>query len=292
MQKPDVDLGGRAYEPKHIQAVLTEIGKHFPKYFNSFCSSAADVKKAFAKAIQEWEQDAPSYEEFLDLDSLEEYDDDPNSFKNALKRECPIIRRCLNSLANEMKKYKKSFNLSTGRDLLSTTTNIVQFGIDHIASFDHKDHEKASEVDSLGLSELLEEDYVAYGVIGGGIKSHFLYSRFPHAFPNRSQNALWALYFLTDKKEFGFEDGSEFLMIDTDEEHPTTQQNYHYPYDLFAYYALCIYRMLKDALAKKGVVLQDEWRYVYLDTFFNHVAEKHLDDINVLKGTGEYGFQG
>ena len=220
MKKPDMDLGERAYEPKHIQAVLTEIGKHFPKYFNSFCSSAADVKKAFAKAIQEWEQDAPSYEEFLDLDSLEEYDDDPNAFKNALKRECPIIRRCLNSSANEMKKYKKNFNLSTGRNLLSTTTNIVQFGIDHIVSFDHKDHEKASEVDSLGLSELLEEDYVAYGVIGGGIKSHFLYSRFPYAFPNRSQNALWALYFLTDKKEFGFEDGSEFLMIDTDEEHP------------------------------------------------------------------------
>src|SRR6476661_1370211 len=51
-------------------------------------------------------------------------------------------------------------------------------------------------------------------VIGGGIKSHFLYSRYPYAFPNRSQNALWALYFLTDKKEFGFDDGSEFLMID------------------------------------------------------------------------------
>ena len=50
--------------------------------------------------------------------------------------------------------------------------------------------------------------------------------------------------------------------------------------------------MLKEALAKKDVVLQDEWRYVYLDTFFNHVADGHQDDINVLKGTGEYGFEG
>ena len=24
----------------------------------------------------------------------------------------------------------------------------------------------------------------------------------------------------------------------------------------------------------------------------SHIAEKHLDDMNVLKGTGEYGFEG
>lgn len=292
MYKPDMDLGERAYEPEHIQIVLAEIANNFPQYFQSFCPSAATINKAFAAAIEEWEQDDTSYEEFLDPDSLAEFEDDPNSFKNALKRECPIIRRCMNSSANEMKKYKKSFNLSTGKDLLTTTVNIVRFGIDYIGSFDHKKHEKAADVDSLGLSNLLQEDYIAYGVIGGGIKSLFLYSRYPYAFPNRSQNALWALYFLTNKKEFGFEDGSEFLMIDTDEERPTTQQNYHYPYDLFAFYALCVYRMLKEAVAKKGMALQDEWRYVYLDAFFNHVAEKHQNDISVLKGTGEYGFEG
>lgn len=292
MQKPDMDLGERAYDSKHIQAVLAKISKHFPKYLQSFSPSAAAANKAFASAIEEWKRNSPSYEEFLDPDSLEEYADDPNSFKSALRKECPIIRRCLNSSANEMKKYKQSFNISTGRDLLNTTTNIVRFGINYIASFDHKKHETVPDVDSLVLSELLEENYIAYGVIGGGIKSHFLYSRYPYAFPNRSQSALWALYFLTDKSEFGFEDGSEFLMIDTDEEHPTVQQNYHYPFDLFAYYGLCIYRMLKEALTKKGVELLNEWRYVYLDTFFNHVAEKHLDDINVLKGIGEYGFEG
>jgi hypothetical protein len=185
-----MDLGERAYEPKHIQVVLTEIGKHFPKYFQSFCPSAAAANKAFAEAIKEWKQDAPSYEELLAPDSLEEYEDDPNSFKNALRKECPIIRRCLNSSGNEMKKYKKSFNLSTGKQLLATTTNIVQFGINHIASFDHEKHEKASDVASLGLSKLLEEQYIAYGVIGGGIKSHFLYSRLPEPQPKRAVGAL------------------------------------------------------------------------------------------------------
>lgn len=54
-----MDLGERAYEQPHIQAVLTEIGKNFPKYFQSFCPSAAAANKAFAKAIKDWEQDAP-----------------------------------------------------------------------------------------------------------------------------------------------------------------------------------------------------------------------------------------
>jgi hypothetical protein len=143
-------------------------------------------------------------------------------------------------------------------------------------------------VTDLGLTELLDEDYIVYGVIGGGIKSHLLYSLYPNALPNRSQNAVWALYFLTGKKDFGFSDGSEFLMIDTDEDHSVTQQNYQYPYDLFAYYALKLYLMLKDACAKKGIKLNAQWRYVYLDAFLNHVVEKHQAEIEVLKGTGEY----
>ena len=48
------------------------------------------------------------------------------------------------------------------------------FGVNSIASFDQKKHETASNIDSLRLSELLEEDYIASGVIGGGLKSHFL----------------------------------------------------------------------------------------------------------------------
>jgi sulfur relay (sulfurtransferase) DsrF/TusC family protein len=292
MQKPYMELGPRAYEPEHIQVVLSEIGRTFPKYFQRFCPSIKTASKAFTAAISAWKKDAPAYEEFLALDSLEEYEADPGSFRTALKKECPIIRHCMNSSAKEMEKYKKDFNRSTGKDLLYTTINIVQFGMSHAADFNGKKHEKVDDVEELGLSALLEDDYIAYGVIGGGIKSLFLHSRYPHAFPNRSQQAIWALYFLTNKKDFGFSDDSEFLMIDTNEDHSVTQQNYRYPYDLFAYYALCIYKMLKEALAKKGLELEDEWRYVYLDAFLNHIAETHEADISVLKGTGEHGYKG
>src|SRR5262249_28275560 len=129
---------------------------------------------------------------------------------------------------------------------------------------------------------LSKEDYNAYGVIGGGIRSHFLYSLYPNAFPNRSQNSIWALYFLTGKEDFGFHDGSEFLMIEADNR--TTQQNYHYPYDLFGFYALHIYKMLKTSCAEQGIELQGRYRYIYLDAFFNHIAQVHQEDIRLLKG--------
>ena len=91
----------------------------------------------------------------------------------------------------------------------------------------------------LDLSDLNDDEtYTAYGVIGGGIRSHFLYSLYPHAFPNRSQNAVWSLYFLSGKQDFGLADASEFVMIDIKSENMKTQQNYFYPYDLFAFYAL------------------------------------------------------
>ncbi len=292
MQKPDVELGDRGYKPEHIRLVLTEIKAHFPDYFRAFCPSAKDAKQAFKAAIDNWERDHPAYVELFDLETLEEYEDDPNSFKSDLRTKCPIIRRCLNSRAQEMKKYKISFNSSTGRDLLNVTRNIVAFGDKYASRFNNKKHEAVTAVKALQLGDLLSEDYTVYGVIGGGIRSHFLYSLRPQAFSNRSQNAIWALYFLTEKNDFGFSDGSEFLMVDTNEERPTAQQNYHYPYDLFAYYALCLQKMLKEACAKKGIALDNNKRYCYLDAFVDHIAARHQSEINCLKGTGEYGFDG
>src|SRR5262249_28786553 len=149
------------------------------------------------------EEEHYDYVDFLAPDSLEEYEDDPNAFKGALRSKCPIVRRSLNSPSDEMKKYKKAFNFAKGRDLLTTTLNIVAFGEQHMKGFDEPAHERTQAVDGLDLADLLEEDYVAYGVIGGGIRSHLLYSLNPNAFPNRSRAAVWALYFLSGKSDFG-----------------------------------------------------------------------------------------
>src|SRR5262249_55748023 len=152
----------RAYEPAHIEKVLAAIRKHFPRYWGSFVGTA---REKFREAIATWENEHPDYVDFLAPECLEEYEDDPNAFKGALRSKCPIVRRSLNSPSEEMKKYKKAFHLAKGRDLLTTTLNIVAFGEQHMEGFDDLDHEKVKTVDDLDLADLLQEDYVVYGVI-------------------------------------------------------------------------------------------------------------------------------
>jgi len=279
MHRPNVDLGDRGYNPAHMTEVLNEMRRQFPGYFAKFLRKPGTA--GFDEAIAAFEGEQQKYVEFLDVRSLHEFEDDPGAFKSEMKRKCPIIRRCLLSNEQEMEQYKIKFNLATGQELLQVTQNIAKFGRKHVKRFEQQGHERIKTVDSLGLADLLEEDYVAYGVIGGGIRSHFLYSLYPHVFPNRSQSAVWALYFLTNKKDFGFADASEFLMIDV--EKGTTQQNYHYPYDLFSFYALKLYLMMKDALLQKRYNLNSSLRYIYLDTFLERIAQIHQTDINLLK---------
>lgn len=307
MIKPERDIGERAYEEAHIEKVLSEIHKNFPKYFDSFSTKEVvldafespyisikeqnnkprevHLQNEFNNTIQYFESEQPDYQSFLDVETLEEYKIDPNGFKRDFSTQVPIMNRCLNSSAKEMQRYRIEFNKKHGRELLNVTYNITLFAANFIKSFDDSRHEKITSLDELGLSTLLEDDYISYQVIGGGIKSHFLYFLYPHAFANRSQDALWALWYLTDKKTFGFEDDSEFLMIDVKQ--GTTQQNYHYPYDLFSLYALTIYRLLKKACGDLGITFNSKYRYIYLDTFLSFIAKSNILEIIDLKKSSQ-----
>lgn len=310
IKREDRNLGERAYDQEHFEAVLKEISLNFSEFFLTFAkgtdpvsplighgnfkvvvkSKPATVKtrlaKVFNDAIERRVKEQPLYVKMFDLESLEEDEDDPNAFKKALSKQIPIINRCLNSTAREMQRYKGEFHQKSGREMLNVTTAIMKFGKRYSDNFNEQTHENAVTVSELGLSELLQEQYVSYNVIGGGIKSNFLHSLYPNAFAYRSQNALWALWYLTGKKNFGFSDGSEFLMIDV--EKGTTQQNYHYPYDLFSFYALKIYLLLKDACNAEGIIFENRYRYIYLDTFLDHIADIWQREISDLKKTGDY----
>ena len=130
------------------------------------------------------------------------------------------------------------------------------------------------------MSLLDTDDYTAFGVIGGGIKTMMLYKVNPMVFPSRSRNAIWSLWYLTNKKHFGCKMDSEFLMIDT--EKVVTQQSYFYPYELFAFYAYEIYKMLRDKATEMNVYIDPEYRYVLVDAFFNYIAHEHDSEINLL----------
>jgi hypothetical protein len=278
------ELEKEVYELGHINQVLVEITRTFPGYFEKFKSQNPEA--LFSSAIKDYEIEQKSYREYMYLLTLEEFEDNPSSFKGHTKTKCPIIRRCLMSNDEVMKQYKFSFAETSGRQLLDGVKKIAWFGSDYVTSFDDETHEKSRSYQDLKLEPLNEQSYGVPGVIGYGVQSSLLYGQYPHAFAHRSQNAVWSLYFITNKKSFGLEDDSEFLMVQP--KRNTCEQNYFYPADLFGFYALQLYLLLKVACLGIGIKFYDRLRYIYLSVFTDFITDQHRKDIEVYKWSSEY----
>ena len=72
-----------------------------------------------------------------------------------------------------------------------------------------------------------------------------------------------------------------------------TQQNYFYPYELFAFYAYHIYLLLKKEANKYDIQLDKDYRYVLVHTFLSFIANLHSEDIDLLKSSDSedgYGY--
>lgn len=271
------------YDPIHQEQVLAAIKSNFPQYFASFSYELID--KRFDKYINEYAKEQDVYREYLNRHSLEEFEYAPNAFKTHTKKNCPIIKRCLWSQDEIMKAYKRSFNQVTGRQLLDAVSLISKFTEAYVANFDDEVHEAAQIPDDLELNTLNEGEYGCAGVIGYGIQSSLIYGVYPQQFAHRSQNAVWSLYFLSGRQDFGLEDSSEFLMVHPD--YGTVEQNYFYPAGLFGFYALKTYLLLKRFCAEVGVKLLDHNRYIYLSAFCDHVADTHREDINIFRRSSD-----
>lgn len=308
------DIEDICYEQEHINKVLTEIRIHLSEYFKKYIETEGghsandddiaklasvfggskpktkpkDAKKILERILKEaidgFESDRDTYKELLHLESLAEYKHDVSSFKNTiLKNQIPIIRKTLqNRMAKELDKYRTAFAMAQPGDLFNVTENIIKLAEQWKHEwYNAKEFEGLAKCDDLGYHELDDENYLAFGVIGGGIKSHFIYKLYPEMYPNRSRESVWALWYLTDKKYFGCKQDSEFLMIN--KEKGNTQQNYFYPYGLFAFHALQIFNMLKQLYAANGITVPVEYRFVVVDSFLSFVARQHQNEIDILK---------
>ena len=302
------------YEDSHVKKVLAEIKGHFDEYFEKFIETGAGNKVSLAEfeklqkkfgvnpakdknnkavggtyitiikeAIDDFEKDRESYKKIFDDKLLDDYDEDADVFKSkVLRNECPIIRKTLaNKKAKELDKYRVAFGTADADDLLAVVYNLCLFGNEYAKDYDPNTYEDAKTYEELGVDLLDTDEYTYYGVIGGGIKTHMLFKIHPGLFPNRSRNAIWALWYLTGKQTFGCNTDSEFLMIDVNKS--ITQQNYFYPYQLFAYYAFEIYKMLRDKADEMGAYIDTEYRYVVVDKFLDFVADEHEEEISFLK---------
>ena len=313
------------YEHGHQEMILSAISKEFEKVFPSFIDSEAgqliseddftrlqrafkvivDKKKVvknrrenfisiIKKSIDEFENNRKKYYTLMDLEMLEEFAEDYNDFKaTTLKVECPIIHATLFTNRPELKQYKMNFKAAAPKRLYDVVYNLSKFCREYVSSYNEEVYQGIQHYEELGLSTLEEsgDKYTAYGVIGGGIRSHILYKIHPECFPNRSQWALWALWHLCGKEDFGCEMNSEFLMIDV--KSVTTQQNYCYPYDLFTFYMYKIFKLLDEKAKEMGVLIDPCYRYVIVDAFMNYVYDLHKEEIAVLCKqipNGGYGY--
>lgn len=304
----DIAVEEICYKQKHIEEVLKEISKNFDWSFDYFLKSGghllsdddyeikspvvhnklvnSDIKLNFKRiiqtALQDYESERQYYIGLMNEDSLQEYQDDEMTFKTKeLKDRCPIIRRTLqNRLAKSLDKFRAAFSFASPKELIDCVTKLSEFERNYMDNiYNPATYDEIVYYEKLKLTDLdTKSEYTVRGVIGGGIKSHFLYKNYPQAFPNRSRFAVWALWYLTDKKNFKCDYGSEFIM--TDLKNNTVQQNYFYPYELFTFYAHQIYLMLKNKAREIGVNLEEKYRYVYVDAFLSSVAQEHIYDIS------------
>lgn len=303
------------YTEDHIEKVMTEIRTQFPFYFEKFIQTENgneldvdtiqklankfgnphkpkkkkdNIRERYSRIIDEanlsFEQDRKKYLDILDLDAISEFEDDPAYFKNTiLRNQCPIIHHTLqNTLAKELDKYRAEFKHAQPGDLLKVVKNLTVFAINYKTNvYNTESFENINKYSDLNFSDLQGEEYTAFGVIGGGIKSHLLYKLFPFIFPNRSRESVWALWYLTSKKAFGCVEDSEFLMIDL--KNNSIQQNYFYPYDLFSFYALNIYRMLNEEALKESLFMDSQHRFIIVDAFLSYIFKIHEEEINFLR---------
>jgi len=303
------------FEQSHIDKVWEEMEKIIPEYFQKMIDTEggniiheSDLDKLVLKfgstlkpklkpkdplkilerllkeTIADFEKERQPYLDILNLDSLKEYKKDVGSFKNTyLRNQIPIIRKTLqNKLAKELDKFRISFKTSDPGDIFEVTYNIMKLANELKEDwYNQKDFEQIDIFEELPFKGFDDEGFTVYGVIGGGIKSQFLYKFYPEMCPNRSRQAVWALYYLSNKKRFGCTQDSEFLMIDVKES--TTQQNYFYPYGLFSIYALRIFKLIRKIYTDHSIFLFNEHRFIVLDGFLSFVASIHQPEIDLLK---------
>lgn len=317
-----LDLEDVCYEYDHIDTVWSKMETMLPKYFSEYVAtengaiveedkfeelknkfnvnpSLSSSKKSMnngvslqrisQEAIDKFENgkddDRQAYINILDPDYLEECRSDYNDFKKSdLRNKIPIIKKTLWSKKKELEKYKMEFNNSDPKLLLEIISNIIKRSkdFDSYDEINYLEDEKFTDFD-------YDDDYTYFKVIGNGIKSHFLYKLNPKLFPNRSRNAIFSLWYLVDKMDFDCKESSEFLMVDfRNPNKSTTQENYYYPYFMFAHYASLIADYLRKQFAKNKVKFDETYRFVYVNDFLEYIANKHSDEIEYLKGS-DYG---
>jgi hypothetical protein len=287
--------------PEHVAAVWGAIEAALPNYWNRFLQTErkADAKggqadagalaRVFGKSVAEYEKEAQVYRQIFSAESLEEFRDDPNAFKQALSRDVPVIARTLRQRRIELKDWQRHFRMARANDLLEVFSNVLDFIKEWSDRHPANAYRELDEPAAFDLDPLDDEDTMKIeNVVGMGIKSIVIHHLDPERLPPRGRYGLYGFYFLSGREPFGLpSQSSEFLMVN--DIHPASDgsiimdQNYWYPYGLFSLYALRTYKWLDQQASIAGFTLDRSVRYVYVERFFEAVCAQHADDLRTMR---------
>lgn len=318
MQRSRMDIEPNEFvlikDDAHIKKVYSLIETNFTRYFDSFLEEAqrysavdrlaekfgktktnknkgAGLSAMFDEAIEDYEKQCQKYRDFFNKKAMKEYISlDPKVFKTALSKDCPIIQRSLNTKSEVMVDWQAAFRRCPGEELLDVMNNIVKFAEKYKKKYDNDKYSKYDHWKDFSFEIFEEEGYGIGGVIGGGIKATILYYLHPDIFPSRE---IFPLYFLTDTNHFNLPSRtSEFIMLNDHvyqkkDKNLAVAHNYWYPYDLSTFYDLRLYRLMKKKCEDLNLVLDDGYRYVYMDRYYRHINKLHEEDIQTLTGSNE-----
>ena len=313
----------RVTRQRHIDGVWAEIEKNLDTYWAGMVASAAPASPAavlaanpnfkvttkavprhdlasvqakalrerFDAAIEAYEKEAQAYRTFLDEESLEEYADAPDSFKTDFRSKLPIIRYCLNSKAEVMKKWQMEFRLVRGADYLALMENLLDWADEFREEWPEAVFAATEDWAALhkcGLDDdsfASSEEFVVAGVVGYGIRACILHHLDAQFFPYFGRTGSLALFFLSGGNKVGRLHDSEFLIIDDMYEGDAAKKmdhNYWYPFSLFTLYGLKLFRALQTRAAALGVTLDPEHRFVYVSSLFDEVHRQHEEAIQTM----------
>lgn len=279
------------YWPSLLEAAeeSDSASKLVKKFGGALTSPATLLHKALGAAIESYEKDAEKYRPWFNAETLEEFLDDPNAFKQTLSRDVPIIANTLRQQRAELKDWQRHFREARPNDLLEVFSNVIDFVADWSDAHPPKVYAQLDAIDAFGLDPLdSDENMFIWNVIGMGIKSIVLYHLDPERLPARGQNALYGLYFLTKGDHFRLPtQTSEFLMIDDAHQKSgciLMDHNYWYPYGVFSLYALRIYRWIEAKAKAEETSLDAAYRFVYVEHLFAEVCRQHHEDLKTMRG--------
>lgn len=310
-------------EPAHIARVWAALEKALPRYWKGFLDSNrqastagqlaaafgttretlaeadfAVLDRVFSKTVDEYAKEAARYRHFFHPETLEEFQDDPGAFKQSLSRDVPVIANTLRQRRAELKEWQKHFRMCRPKELLEVFSNVLDYQLDWSERHPVRRYEEHDTPDEFELDPLdNDESMFIWNVVGMGIKSIILYHLDASRLPARGRYGLYGLYFLTGRDHFGLpSQSSEFLMVnDIDRASDGSiimDQNYWYPYGLFSLYALRVFRWISARSAEAGYQMEPEYRFVYVDRFFQAVCDQHSADMKTMRAHERFEIPG